>query len=866
MMPAAWLRAGLLLWLSVIGAGCRSEPGVVPAPTLPTAIDEPVSPGPPIVPKTGALAPTTRVQWPAFDGDSFWVDLPDAPQATATPADVRIRYVAPLLDALGVAPGEVTLLDPRDGIPQPTGSAAALVRIAAARVDRTPALLRPGTRRMLDAFAGKSDPDADKVLERAEGRTRAAALADLGRRAILYAFPQVVNGVPVEYAHVLASRWEGRSVNGVRGSVLTKWTVVNTTSLSATDALQAAVKAVGRQPHVTAVVPDDRLSRPAIVLLPYGRDASGRAQLRHAYRVHLTARFSGIPAPFVAWIDAGDGALLKLKPMLSAVAATGLAWERDPRDPPVAMTFDVDTAQDGVYTLQEKDAFFRLDLTGDGYNAEDVSILASSASAANFDQPAINNPAAAVCGTNKKFQQVHAFATLARLRGEILAQGMYEPYPPFGGLLARVEYASAGCNSWASVNQVSFGFCQGTPSAGCPGPQWSFAHDATLLAHELGHTATKRLMEYRSLDGQTGPGLGALEDLADFWAAHLTWTNCIGGWVGANNGGAGQGLNCVHHDEGSGFPRRLGLPADRFPDKRIGGSSSTNPCKPADPTTQPNVYCNGQIAAAALWDARLGVRSRSPLLGVPEFGVRVQAALRNLIVSEELDQSNLGDVKVYRLLQGILLELAKEYASSSSASMANKVLAGFARAGLFLAPYQCLAKPATPACAPGHPADAIIDLDDRSTANDPVIAGVKYRQSDYIGPASLAPTFHVWTGARYHLKLTTGKVDLTGTAPCHKQFMVEISTSPQFPAGQTSSSGWKNVSTSSNLPTACHGTWTPPKAKIPRDTPGTQIYYRARTRSSAQSPELISTEPGAGIVGAIPPPFALVTADGLPEF
>jgi len=870
-MPAARRLRSLLLALAALAAGCGPQPGDGEPPPLPRSVDEPVAVGPPIAPKPGALPSGARVQWPAFDGDAFWVDLPETPQAALTPAEARARYVAPLLDALGVVPGEVTLSDlPAD--PPPAASPAALLRIARARVERTPALLRKETRRMLAALGGAADPAADAALARAEGRTRDAALADLGRRELRYHFVQVVAGVPVEYALVSAARREGRSVNGVRGAVLTKWTLVNAPTRSAGDALKAALRALEGRPGLGAVAADDRLPPPALVLLPYGRDAGGRARLHHAYRLHLAARFSGMPAQFVAWIDAADGTLLKLKPLLSAVAAAGLAWERDPRDPPSAATFEVDAAVGGQYTLQRQGVFQRLHVGAAG-DQEDVSVAAAGATA-DFDEPGITDAAAAVCGTNRTFQQVHAFATLSRLREDLLAQGMPPPYPPFGALAVNLEAPSTGCNAWSSVTAMLFGACGGAASAGCPGPRVNFAHDATMLAHELGHTATKRLVNYRLVTGPMSPSLEALEDLADFWAAHLTWTNCIGGWVGADTGGAGQGLDCARHHEGSGFPRRLELPADRFPDKRVAGSAGTNPCKPADPAVQPNAYCNGQVAAAALWDARLGVRSRSPLLGVPEFGARVHAALLNLVVPQELDQPPATDVKVYRLLQGLLLELTKQYASSSSASMTNKILAGFARAGLFVAPYQCLAlagggQGAEPAatCAPGAPADAIVDVDDRETTDDPVIAGVRHRQTDYFCPSSAAPRFHVWTGPRYRLNLATGKVHLSGTAPCHRQFLVEVSTSPDFPDDErTISSGWKNVGTSAGSDTACHGTWTPRRSRLPLDVPGTRLYYRARTRPSAGGPELVSTLPGAGLVAAIPPPFALVTADGLPEY
>ena len=838
----------------------------------PRAVDEPIARGPAVAPKPSALPPNTRVQWPAFDGEAFWVALPDAPRSALTSDEVRSQYVIPLLDALGAAPGEVVLSDPPAGVPQPIASPSTLVRLAEEQVGVVPALARTHTKRMLAALAGANDPEADRLFEATEGRTRTAALADLERREIRYAFAQTVTGVPIEFAIVVASRWDGRTVNSIRGSVLMKWTVINSPSLTVADAMKAAVQLVGARSGFTAVTRDTRAPDPALVLLPYGRDDAGRARLRYAYRIHVAGRSGGIPLVLLAWIDAANGSLLKLKPLLNAAAATGFVWRRDPRDPPTPASFEVDPAQSGVYTLQRANDLFQLHVGDDTTSPLDVSVPAGASGTADFAQPPINDNVAALCGTNKAFQQVHAFATLSRLRDRILAQGMYEPYPPFGGLAAFVEAPSAGCNSWASVYMVMFGSCAGTSPSGCPGPQLNFAHDVTLLAHELGHTVTKRLMEYRYLDEcpptcAVGPGLNALEDLADFWASHLTWTNCIAGWIGQNSGGAGLGLNCDRHDQGSGFPRKLDLPADRFPDKRIDTTvgSAANPCGVASP----NIYCNGQIGAAALWDARLGLRSRSPLLGVPEFGARVQTALRRLIVTPDLEQSSYTDLGVYRVLQGILLELVTDYASSSGASFSNKVLAGFARAGLFLAAYQCLAAaPNEATCPPGAPADAVIDVDDRITSNDPVIFGVQYRQTDYILPTGRTPRFDVWTGPRYRVDLTTGKVALSGTAPCHKAFMVELSTKPTFPSGATYSSGWRAVaSTTSNNPNACQGSWTPSSAKIPRSVIGSKVYYRVRTRAGGGGgTELVSTRPGAGIIGEIPPPFVVVTADGLPPY
>jgi hypothetical protein len=875
-MPAALLRALLLVLLVSTAAACRSTPPSVSSRVGPAAIDEPVAVGPRVTPNASLLPPDARVEWPAFDGDSFWVSLPDTAEAAATPAEVRARYVTPFLGALGIKPDQVSLVDPPAGIEQPAGSPDALVNIAAARAARTPALARPGTGRVVAALQGKGDPAADAMFERAEGRTRAAALADLGRREVMYPFLQVVNGVPVEYTAVLASRREGRSVHALRGAVLAHWTVVNAPTMKAADGLRAAIEAVGRQPGLTGIAENARAARAALVLLPYGRDGSGRVRLHHSYRVNLTGDFEGLTAPIIAWVDAHDLALLKLRVALNPVAATGLMWARDPRDPVESAAFDVDapSAVNG-FTLTRSGTFNRLDFRGDNAHNNNDEVSISGTGAANFAQPPDNDAVAARCGANKKFQQIHVFATLSRLHHEVLAQGIYAPYPQWGGFTVSVEHKRSGtstlprCSSWAGINVIQLGACEGYTSAACPdavvsdllNAQLNHAHDVTMVAHEFGHTVTEQLTSDRPPDwcgAQVCPyrgGLRAVHELADFWAAHFTWTNCIGGWVGKNVTGLNRGRDCDpwHHPDWA-LPRKLSLPDDRFPEVRTATATCSD-------------YCEGQTAGAALWEARLGARSRSPLLGVPEFGVRLQAALRNLVVSAELNDASVNAVKIYRLHQGVLRELAAEYASSSNASLTQEILSGFARAGIFLAPYDCVTTAAASAttCRRGAPADAVIDVDDRNPGNDPVIAGVRYRQTDYLSPASAPPTFQVWTGPRYRLDLSSGAVNTSGTARCHKEFIVELSADPAFPATTTVSSGWKTVSTTASSQSACQGVWTP-TARLPNLPVGTKLYYRARTRKGAGALELVSTQPGAGLIGAIPPPFLLLTADGLPEF
>jgi hypothetical protein len=741
---------------------------------------------------------------------------------------------------------------------------------------------------VLAALRGQPDAAADELLQRAEGRTVAAALADLERREILYPFVQTVEGIPVEFSGVLVSRRAGRSVGALRGAVLGHWRVANARGLDPDRARRDAVDAVGKLPRLSDPRPDDA-PPPALVLLPYGRDGAGLALLRHAWRVHVTAQLGRVPAPVVAWIDAETRTLLKLHPLLGSVAAEGLAWTRDPRDPPQVAPFVVDPTSGGNYVLQLAGAFRRLDFRDDGYNGQDVGISAttfgSTPSLAQFVQPPLDQAAAAKCASqgNHSFQQVHLFATLSKLRERVLAQGIFEPFPPDPWLVTVEEQDPANpagtlCTAWSSMGAMQFGACDGYYDPACPGhvgpdawqSQLNFAHDVTMVAHELGHNVTKRLTELRPADWCGVPpcdwvrGWDPFEDLADFWAAHLTSTNCIGGWVAKNAGGLDHGLDCLGgHDANDRLPRRLeaalgsapGQPNDHFPEKR----QSLATC---------SIYCDGQTAAAALWEVRLGMRSRFRLLGVPQFGVYVQGALRMTGLSQDLILPPYDDRKIYRMIQELLRELTLAYAGSSTPFATHEVTAGFARAGLFLAPAHCIQDGAPPpgTCGPAdRGGDAVIDVDDNVTADDPVIARVSQPETDFIAPGGPGPTFVVWTGPRYRFSPATGQALLTGSAPCHRTFRVEVSTDPTFPAAATVTSGWKNVTTNATNPKACQGSW---KATLPagaRAVPKTRLYYRVRTRDKPGGFEHVSTRPGGGLA-EVPPPFLLVTVDGRPPY
>ena len=233
------------------------------------------------------------------------------------------------------------------------------------------------------------------------------------------------------------------------------------------------------------------------------------------------------------------------------------------------------------------------------------------------------------------------------------------------------------------------------------------------------------------------------------------------------------------------------------------------------------------------------------------------------------------------------------------------MLAGFARAGLMLVPPECidgLAHTDDPFCPQGENGSvAVIDIDDNDPDDDPEINGVIQPEVDYLHAAGPTPTFHVWTGPRYRLPekvcaspdpeindtacsvqadcdmgacLKAPRAQIGDSAPCNSRFRVEVSSDPAFPGHATLRSQWLEVDTNAETPesTECYGAWTPPDRDVWLDFLGSvdfevpfSLYYRAATTDRDARTLRLSTEPGNGL-GVLPPPYAVFTRDGRPEF
>jgi hypothetical protein len=512
-------------------------------------------------------------------------------------------------------------------------------------------------------------------------------------------------------------------------------------------------------------------------------------------------------------------------------------------------------------------------------------------------------------GANYDFAQVDLMATISRYRTTFNGAGpLLSHFFPQTERTILMDQANDNCNAYYGHDGFIFQFCPGYSDPTCPDiGSLNSAHDHTVVAHEFGHAFTQYQYGFPETlnpatkpkgdrltswclgptleDGQRPGGTASdpcpkpvlpddiFHDFADAWSQVLEDTNCFGGWWGKNRGGTNFSLDCKYqgpdstrpnhqpHDEGGGYPRlsEVGMtfnpadPQDHFPEHRKAG--------------QQGEYSDMQIASAALWAVRDGLKMRDPAAGaVLYLGRFVQTlATTGWLGQPTISRTSSGyiDRDIYRYLVELEIKLASRWWNGSSnhgESTVNKVVSGFARAGIFLIPWACLdGNAATPAGSPCESgADAVIDVEPGK---------------DYLARSGSPPTFHIWTGPLY-------KFDVNGAASnfspspatpslCNTAFEVEIDNDITFTSlnrrTSTPASGvWKTVSNTSS--SGCHATWQPHASdwNLLKGTSGeTHIYYRVKTRNSAGAEVRESTRSANGLFGNFAPPY-LVVSGSLP--
>ena len=900
------LRGLAVLGITLLITACATEIRV-PKPVEPKVegptqgetpqIIPPPGPNIPVKSDRSALPKGAGAMLPSFDGQTFHVSLPKGSTRELSAKAVYDNVVRPVLRGVGFEEKQGRLRIPRNsGLLQSRAKLSSLAEVTCRELMYEGFTHRraPGARVLCEAFIkGQGSPELDKRMLNGEGMTFAQYVADIQRGEIEYFFPQLHDNVLIEHTGIRAARWEGETITTVSGRVLNRYKISNKVVLSAT---QAASDVRYRLAEIKGICcPDMREPKGVVlILLPYGT-ADGLPGLKYAYRMRIDATWQQFArGPFLVWLDAETGKILELEPMVHAdVTARGQTFHRAPDRLPATdlNNFRVNNSSGGQYILQLTDVFNRPDRLGDGnFDDGEASISdsasGSSATLANFNQATINDPSSESCsaGASTGFEQVSLFGKLSAYRQGAISAGLTTPFPTS---VMSLTYENGFCNAFGSPTSISFGICTAYTDAACPdvaNQQLNTIHDNTWVAHEFGHALTPRQYSDRPADWCVGPSLDGTptapcplptgrttyHDFADSWSHHFENTNCWSGWHAKNEGGINNSLNCAaNHSEGGWVPRL---------------SEVTVPFNPADPRDHfpehralaTGQYADMQIAGAALWSVRQGMRSKCLPSGTPQYFVRFVRALRNTGWFGAALNNN--DRDVYRGLLDLEIKLADQWATSGSpggppgfahngAHSINKVTSGFARTGIFMVPPECIDGSAATTnatyCPSGETgADAIVDVDDNDPADDVTIDGVVHPERDFLRRAGPAPSFHVWTGPRY--RFNGNNAEFPNPALCNAEYRVEVANDEAFSVNLTDS-GWTAVNLNPANPNQCYALWTLPAPAWNTLDDGDRIYYRVSTRDAGGGNIRISTNPGNGLFAtAPPPPYAVVNVLGQP--
>src|SRR5216684_7156774 len=232
----------------------------------------------PIVPRAPTKRLTAKVnpsllplgahaQFPAYDGDPFFVSLPVRQVNAVTATDVRDQVIVPVLKGVGFERGMNGLaMPPTNGLNQPVGNFKGLAQAVAYEYANHRQLFRPETQEMLDVFLGKIPPSADlnKGIELGEGMNFAQFVAGIERLEIQFPFQQVEGNVPIEHTLLIASRWQEQGITSVWGALFNDYSIANTRRLTASDATRLAARALSTIRGIRKVSMCQPLPRPEI--------------------------------------------------------------------------------------------------------------------------------------------------------------------------------------------------------------------------------------------------------------------------------------------------------------------------------------------------------------------------------------------------------------------------------------------------------------------------------------------------------------------------------------------------------------------------------------------------------------------------
>jgi MYXO-CTERM domain-containing protein len=702
---------------------------------------------------------------PTFDGEPFQLNLMGQAVDSAAGATT---LVARFLQALG----SPLKLDDQIRLSLKNTTRTADQRF----VDEQIRAGRDATMKKLTGQFTSVGKGSTQMLDELDADTRKQAEGAVS----VYRFDEYFDNVLIDNTAIAIVNRTGRELASIQGRFFDTVKPTNSRKLSPEAALRIAVartKSANTYENVTGDA-----AHATMVLVPYGPG------FKYAWRTMITA-----DGPYEIWVDAETGSVLQLLARFYfADNAKGLAFFPDPTTGTQEMSFEVDAPSNGKYTLQKTGVIVLSNDGGDGTTGI-VQVKDDGSGTANFDAAPINGTTVEhtnQAGYNGQFQQVNIFAHLSNERAYYMLVGSQA----FSQM--NVTFNTPGGNSFCCPPHYFTGDATTSPGATtCTGPcNWDLKFynagiDATVIAHEFGHQLNGN--QY-AVGGGTDPS-NVNEGMADFWALTTFNTDTFARWWA--------------HDCGA--PTQSGMAPRQAEATDIFGHRNSQPC------ASDEGHSAGQIIAWANWGSRQGMNA---LTGWGTLNINM--ALIKAMTTAGIGLTNLGtDQGVHDSYVDLLKQAAPQFSGSR---LINKLLAGYARAGIFLADK-----------------DAVIDI-----------------SANYLNRnAATGPTFTVWTGRDYTFSGTS--VSLT-SPPFNTQFMVEVANDQAFTTNLVSS-GWLGGVTAGDGGTA---TWVLPTPSWNTLKAGTDLYYRLTTRDGSGGNVRQSWNPGNGFLAGVPVGRAAINGTG----
>lgn len=596
---------------------------------------------PPLQLQLDRLPKGTAGAFPTRDGDPFLVNFSAKTLPEASEGGIR-KLVDQVLPALGWE-GKPDQLVYKQEVFLPPANAGF--------IDQE---LKAGMEALTDRLGkklGKLSEETQQAIREITNQYRDLSLVEQR----LFIYEQHFKDLRIEYASVVA-RWQaGSGLKTISGRIFNQVELENEPKLDEGGSVEAAFSYIERTTKPLEVLKPG----PELVIYPY------LEHFRYAWKLAVVTP----EGAYQLWLDAASGDVLELLPLFWSDSGKGLSFNPDPSVGTREISFNLDSPSGGNYSLVETGSLDVNNRGADGVTTADLTLAAGGATSANFNVNPINGTVVRCqtdAGYNSRFQEVNAYAVVANavMLFELLGS------QSFGSMTVDVNHNNP-CgfgidNSCSGGTYLAFGLGGATATCSASAARiFNGANDATVIAHELGHTLNG--MQYSAGGGVLHGSLN--EGIADFWGSTLYNTDTFGDWWGQNSAAPVQ----------TGWVPRRAEALDVFPEHRsLGGAE---------------IHADGQMVNWALWSSRSGLNNKGPL-GTLLIDIQLMKAMNGAGVGVN---SNINDQGVHGAFLNLLQQLASEFKDST---LLYEVLSGFARAGITLSER-----------------DAIIDIDDDWLAN-----------------------------------------------------------------------------------------------------------------------------------------------------